>query len=105
MLPPLNSNNEVGITRLPRYAAVLHPGGAPEWVVRGWLDLIRRERTGGERTEAGRPEGEVFAAVERDMTQLASVPATIDEALEILLDIEMKKVGEVPELPEQSVVF
>ncbi|MGE3578819.1 MAG: RNA-directed DNA polymerase [Vicinamibacterales bacterium] len=30
--------------RLPRYAAVIHPGGAPSWLVGLWLDVVRSRR-------------------------------------------------------------
>jgi hypothetical protein len=34
-------------TRLPRYASLVHPGGAPEWVVKAWLDAAARKRAEG----------------------------------------------------------
>jgi hypothetical protein len=31
-------------TKLPNYAIVVHPGGAPEWTVKLWLDLLQDRR-------------------------------------------------------------
>jgi hypothetical protein len=90
-------------TRLPLYASVVHPGGAPERTVRVWLNLLKKPPTGeGPPT---RPEGQVFALLEHDVARLPPIPATVDETRESLIDIEMKESGETPELPEHSDVF
>lgn len=86
--------------KLPNYALVLHTGGSPEWAVRDWLSLRV-----GVQPPAKSPGGKVLQQVAKDMGELTSIPPTTDETLGKLLDIEMKKAGQVPELPEQSVVI
>src|SRR5216683_97548 len=81
-------------TKLPEYAIVVR-GGAPEWVVRNWLSLLRKPLS----PETKRPAAETFAKVERDVAELPSIPPTADETVEALLEVEMKKAGKVPERP------
>lgn len=85
-------------TKLPAYAIVVHSGGAPVWVVRKWLNFLRKPLS----PETKRPAAETFAKVERDVAELPSVPSTADETVEALLEVEMKKAGEVPALPSEA---
>ena len=90
--------------KLPRYASVIHPGGAPVWTIQVWIDQLRTAKQTGEAI-LEKPGGEVFALIEKDIARLASPSATVDEELEGLLNIEMKEAGEAPEIPEQSDAF
>ena len=42
-------------TRLPRYSTVIHPGSAPEWVVKAWLKALRSEEEASEEELKKRP--------------------------------------------------
>jgi hypothetical protein len=87
-------------TKLPHYALFVHTGGAPDRTVRTWLNLLKKPSTG--EPPAIKPEGQVFALLERDMARLTPIPmsATVDETRESLIDIEMNEAGELPEIPE-----
>lgn len=90
--------------KLPPYALVVHPGGAPEWIIQRHLQAISRQIP-----EEEHPRDQVFWLMLRDAAGLARPFTSLDEALERLLDIEREKSGENAalgaELPGQSVVF
>jgi hypothetical protein len=72
---------------LPLYASVVHPGGAPEWVVSEWLDTL----------EGRRPELQVRWTVEKipilgliqaDLPRLQATVRSSDQTMTKLLDVE-----------------
>lgn len=71
-------------TRLPSYAGVVHPGGAPEWVVRKWMDVSVRPETAADRMPASAP---IPKSIEEDLRRLKSAPSTEDEAVASLLGL------------------
>jgi hypothetical protein len=71
-------------TKLPNYATVVHPGGAPEWVVRKWMDVSVRPEGATERMPADAP---IPGAIAGDLARLKSVPTTQDDAIANLLDL------------------
>lgn len=71
-------------TRLPSYASVVHPGGAPEWVVRKWMDVSVRPETAADRMPASAP---IPKSIEEDLRRLKSAPSTEDEAVASLLGL------------------
>ena len=71
-------------TKLPAYASVVHPGGAPEWVVHKWMDVSVKPETAAGRIPPGAP---IPKAIEADLSRLKSPPTTEDEAIAGLLDI------------------
>lgn len=90
-------------TKLPRYALILHPGGAPEWTVRRWLKALSGE------IAASEIEGDVFKLMLKDLARVPPAPASPDETRANLLDVERKEGGGddemEEELPQHSVVF
>jgi hypothetical protein len=74
-------------TNLPSYALVVHPGGAPEWVVRKWMDVLRRPEL-ADVGDLKKPESApMFEAIRKDFAQLKRTRATPDDVLADLLDI------------------
>ena len=78
---------------VPAYTAVIHPGGAPEWLVSRWLQDLRG---GGEAVEAGRKPAVRPAVVGRigeDLKRLGapSGAQTTEELIALLLDIKDTK--------------
>jgi len=71
-------------TKLPAYASVVHPGGAPEWVVRKWMDVSIKPDTAAARMPTSAP---IPKAIEEDLGRLRSSPSTDDEAVAGLLDL------------------
>jgi len=71
-------------TRLPAYASVVHPGGAPEWVVRKWMDVSVTPETAAERMPANAP---IPKSIEEDLRRLRSSPSTEDDAVAGLLGL------------------
>jgi hypothetical protein len=71
-------------TRLPAYASVVHPGGAPEWVVRKWMDVRVKPETAADRMPVSAP---IPWPIKEDLTRMRSAPSTGDEAIASLLDL------------------
>jgi len=71
-------------TKLPTYASVVHPGGAPEWVVRKWMDVSVKPDTAAARMPSSAP---IPKPIEDDLRRLKATPSTEDEAVASLLDI------------------
>jgi hypothetical protein len=66
------------------YASVVHPGGAPDWVVRKWMDASVKPETAAERMPASAP---IPKSIEEDLRRLKSSPSTEDEAVAGLMDL------------------
>jgi len=71
-------------TKLPAYASVVHPGGAPEWVVRKWMDVSVRPDLAAARMPLGAP---IPKPIQDDLGRLRVSPSTQDEAVAGLLDL------------------
>jgi Reverse transcriptase (RNA-dependent DNA polymerase) len=69
-------------TKLPSYASIIHPGGAPEWLVRLWLDVLegRRERDEGTDTI------ELLRLIAKDLSKLTKAASSHEESVVNLLD-------------------
>ena len=72
-------------TKVPNYASVVHPGGAPEWVVRKWMDASVKPDGAAARMPADEP---IPKAIEDDLARLKGTPRTQDDAVADLLDLE-----------------
>ena len=71
-------------TKLPAYAGVVHPGGAPDWVVRKWMDTSIKPGTADARMPVGAP---IPKLIKDDLARLKSSPSSDDEAVAGLLDL------------------
>lgn len=72
-------------TQLPEYALVIHPGGAPEWVVRGWVKLIADEEHSAERIKkAGSPP--ILKQMKKDLQRVRRSAKTVEDILANLMD-------------------
>jgi hypothetical protein len=71
-------------TKLPTYASVVHPGGAPDWVVRKWMGVSIRPDIADARMPVDAPIPEL---IKDDLARLMSSPSTDDEAVAGLLDL------------------
>jgi hypothetical protein len=74
-------------TQLPSYAQVVHPGGAPEWLVLDWMDLLRNPKRVEER-EKKRTRYPILKLIEKDLARVAQTESNRDEALQQLMDVE-----------------
>ena len=83
-------------TKLPLYSMVIHPGGAPDWVVKGWV------RETSKRVAEGSPKpatiSSVVGLIEDDLWRLRLGETGPDQTLVELLDAENEKL----DLPEDS---
>ena len=85
-------------TQLPAYAAVVHPGGAPLWILSLWLDLVRgTERRPGQ-LEAAQQQ-QVYRDVAEGVRELAGSTMSLADTMAALLarDPEGDVVGEADE--------
>jgi CRISPR associated protein Cas1 len=73
-------------TLLPPYAAVIHLGGAPTWVVRQWLAFLKRSTTG--------------PTDEAPSKETVLLPAPLME----MIVKDLAKTGEEPESPEDAAI-
>ncbi len=75
-------------TKLPSYAAVIHPGGAPDWVVRKWMAILTG-KPGASSTgqaEAVSQELPVVKLIGEDLSKVSEQPTSADDAVVSLLD-------------------
>lgn len=81
--------------KLPVYASVIHQGGAPEWVVARWLDVVSGKVEPSE-AEAKAQEKIAVVAMLRDAVPAAVKPEeTPQEAIATLLDAAQQSRTEV----------
>jgi hypothetical protein len=73
--------------KLPPYALVVHPGGAPEWVVQKWMKALLIHKDAEERERILRSGGPVVELIERDLLALTKPVATQDDAIADLLAV------------------
>jgi len=60
---------------LPTYAALIHYGGAPNWVAREWLTLLRKKEPADETTP---PRGPVVDLIGKDLARIGQPTITAD---------------------------
>ena len=75
-------------TTLPSYGVIIHPGGAPEQVVRNWISSLKKERTG----EVGTPgtkaaETPTLKLIEEDLSKISQLPSSSEETVISLMDL------------------
>ena len=74
-------------TKLPSYAALIHPGGAPDWLVSSWMDLSRKANRKGKRSKAKSSLAPVPRLISGDLARLNRAQASHDDAVTDLMDI------------------
>jgi hypothetical protein len=70
-------------TKLPAYASVVHPGGAPQWTISLWLDILRGRDVPQKQVDSAR-ELAVFQAIAGDMQRLVVAERSRDEMVAAL---------------------
>lgn len=82
-------------TELPIYAAVVHPGGAPSWILSRWLDLVRGEEPRPGELEAAQQQ-QAYRTVAEDVRALPRPPRSLADTMAALLvgDLEQDVVDE-----------
>ncbi len=70
-------------TILPSYAMIVHPGGAPEWIVRRWVKSVLGDERAGDQKRS-----KVYRSINEDLRALKEkgVALTADDAILHLLD-------------------
>jgi hypothetical protein len=72
--------------KLPSYASVIHPGGAPEWVVRKWISLLTREAEVAGEAAGTADEAPVLQLIGKDLAGITGPTTSSDDAVVSLLD-------------------
>lgn len=80
-------------TRLPAYALLIHPGGAPEWVVNAWVTSLAKAAETAPPTAAPAPP----SAMGVDVAKLPSAERTAMDTVRELLDKFSKRATVAPE--------
>ncbi len=77
---------------LPSYAAIIHPGGAPEQVIRNWMRALRHEPAAGKQKRAKVEATPVFKLIEEDLARISGeVPGTADDAVVSLMEVPVEE--------------
>lgn len=74
-------------TKLPSYAALIHPGGAPDWLVSSWMDLSKKANRKGRRAKHKSSLPPVPRLISGDLARLSRAQASHDDAVNDLMDI------------------
>ena len=78
-------------TKLPVYASVIHPGGAPEWVVQDWIRGLRKLTRARAKELKGYPYP-ILKLLRQDLERIPRKETSVDDAIAELLDVaEAKK--------------
>jgi len=79
-------------TKLPVYASVIHPGGAPEWAVTSWIKFLRlKKATGVGAKELTTGPFPVLELMRQDLKRVPQKETSIDDAIADLLDVSEPK--------------
>jgi hypothetical protein len=70
--------------KLPLYSTIIHPGGAPEWVVRKWMGLLTGPAV--EQAPERSLDSPLLRMISEDLAKLERVPSSSDDAIRDLLD-------------------
>ena len=82
----LNNNVTFYRTQLPRYALVVQPGGAPEWVVRQWVDVVSgREASAEKAKNVGKSP--IVKEMKKDLRRVKQQEGSVEELLASLMDV------------------
>lgn len=73
-------------TQLPQYALVTHPGGAPEWVVRRWLQIVASRDRSAENAKKVR-SSPILKQMKKDLDRVDRPATSLDDVLANLMDI------------------
>jgi hypothetical protein len=81
-------------TKLPVYASIVHPGGAPEWVVQSWIRFLRlKKTTRAKETELKAHPFPILDLMRKDLERVPRKETSVDDAISELLDLlEPKRV-------------
>ncbi|MFO0643816.1 MAG: RNA-directed DNA polymerase [Polyangiaceae bacterium] len=85
---------------VPSYAAVVHPGGAPHWVVRAWIGGLAAGPLGAPSRPASAiapPAGAAVDMIRGDAANLATAGVSLDTLLQRMLAKLQPAEGEVPD--------
>ena len=73
-------------TKLPRYASVIQPGGAPEWVVRQWVEIVSgREQDVVKKKRVG--TSAIVREMKKYIRRVENQEGTADELVAGLIDV------------------
>jgi hypothetical protein len=68
-------------SQLPQYATLVHPGGAPEWVLSAWIDATARERATGVGDQT------VAKMIDADLRSIKREEKTVSDVARELIDL------------------
>lgn len=71
---------------LPSYATIIHPGGAPEWVVKSWIDFLRRKKIKKEERRVKTEALPILELLRKDLEKVPRKQVSVDDAISELLD-------------------
>jgi hypothetical protein len=79
-------------TSLPSYASVIHPGGAPDWLLRRWIESLKGVEGIGtppeEDTTTPKPSiAAIPKPIEDDIQRFAITSPSVDDPLVAFLDL------------------
>ena len=74
-------------TKLPIYASVIHPGGAPEWAVQSWIKFLRLKKVTGPRAKELKAHPFPLLGLMRQDLEVTRKETSIDDAIAELLDV------------------
>jgi hypothetical protein len=74
-------------TKLPSYAALIHPGGAPDWLVASWMDLSTKANRKSKRAKGKSSLSAIPRLIAGDIARLKRAQTTHDDAVSDLMDI------------------
>lgn len=75
-------------SKLPAYASIIHPGGAPEWVVKAWIEFLQLKRIAREAQREFKTEPlPILDLIRNDLAQVPEKEISVDDAISELLDL------------------
>lgn len=97
--PLFNDLLTTGVTfyrrQLPPYASIVHPGGAPGWTVKLWLDLLRGQKDLPKAVVEATQDLEVVKRLREDLLRLPSDGRTPDEAVQALFQLNATELATI----------
>lgn len=74
---------------------VVHPGGAPEWTVRLWLDVLQERREVPEKLAEATRKLEVVKLIAEDLQSVEAGEKSREETLAALFDAHAPELAEL----------
>ena len=75
-------------TTLPSYAVIIHPGGAPEQIVRNWISSLRKPQPGEAEAHSKKAEETpTLKLIGEDLSKISEVPSTSEETILSLMEM------------------